>query len=214
MSRIRIIGLALVAVFAMSAVAVSSASAAKPFFTVEKVKFSSKGGSAVLSAAGNEVKCESSENKGATVGAGPEAKKVEKVTVVFKGCKKGAENCQSGTTAGEIKTGVLAGVLGYNKGGKATPSVGLQLTPGSGEKFVKFKCGGLSVEVSGCAQGKVEPLNTLSTEGKLLYSKPNLTEFEPGEGKNPCQLKAFGFLGAEEETSSTITFEKAEKIEA
>jgi hypothetical protein len=212
MSRFRIIACACLAAFALSAVAASSASAALPEFSVIHVKFSTKGGAAKLSAAGEVVSCTESESKEAEITA---AKKVAKVTIHFKGCKKGTETCQSAKVAGEIVTKTVNGEIGYIE--KATKKVGTELKPpNAGEEFVKFKCGGgIETKVTGCALGENTPVNVLATEGKLIYreagGKQQFTKFEGG---GACELKAFGFIGAVEVTESTITTEVADEIKA
>jgi hypothetical protein len=212
MKRIRIVGLAIVAIVAFSVVATGAASAAKPNFTVFPNKFSSKGGKAELKSGSEIVSCTSSENKGGEVTG---EKTAAKVTVKFAGCEKGGKKCSSGTLeAGKINTKVLSGEIGYV--GTEKNKVGLKLKPTTGEEFVNFKCeGGFETKVQGCVIGEAKPLNVLQTTGTLSFresgGKQEFTGFEGGTG---CELLAFGFAKSVEVAESTITFEKAEEIEA
>jgi hypothetical protein len=162
---------ALVAVFALSAVA---ASAAKPQFTKTGVTFASVSGPAVLeAAAGNIVKCESDTIAG-TVTA---AKKVEKVVVHFFNCTcsgggEGHSTIPLGAT-GEIITNSLKGTLGYISTG---PETGLTLEPEVSKGLLtKIVCaiGGLPIalEVKGAVTGVITPLNTLTSTFTLTFTQ-------------------------------------------
>lgn len=196
MIRLRTLGLALVAVFAMSAVAAGSASAktcAELGFTnpclvnaagtgVKGVmKTESKAVSKLETKSGKIVECTS--NKGESTPTTGSAKHVEKATVTFAGCKGEGLKCANQGTE-EIKTNSLEGEIGYISAAEHT--VGLDLWPSSrtakerekGKKeflalFVTFTCGGfVKNEARGSVIGKMTPVgNTLQTTFTLTYSK-------------------------------------------
>ena len=203
--------LALVAVFALSAVASATASAAEPEFgrckneagtfkdsncTVgggtafkwvplaegEKVKFTSTSGEGFLETAnGEKVTCTADTNVGETNGP-----KKDVVTVTFTGCTSSGFKCNSaGAAAGEIKTNKLLSEIGYIN--KAAKEVGLRLKP-EGELFVEFECVGgiVKVKTKGAVIGKYTPVNEMNEKFvlnlKCVAGKKGVQEIEKFEG--------------------------------
>jgi len=151
MKRMRIVGLCLVAAFALSAIGAGSASAlpeigkcvakaggkytnancttkGKGSFefvkSITKKGFTSAGGEGkLLGASGTEIKCTTQSAKGEYKGT-TSFKEVQKVTAKFNGCELPLFKavCQTkGDAAGEITTTVLGGKLSYTSG-KGTKS--------------------------------------------------------------------------------------------
>jgi hypothetical protein len=199
MKRIKIIGLALVAVFAISAVAVASASAAEPEFvwsgTTGKFTAASEGTtkSILQTVGGSKVECSSNTATG-TLKASP-TKEAEKVFINFKGCTSALGECQSGAVKGEVETKEGMATLGYlNKA--ATPhQVGLNVQVAGGgavNLIAEFKCGLVTVKVRNAAIGEISPINAKVKHGckatktclKLIYTeaagKQKFTKFEGG----------------------------------
>lgn len=193
---VRTLGLALVAVLAVGALSVATASAALPEFkaTSFPVTFTAvneevpKLHSSVLGE--KNIECKTSSSAGEV----QNSKEVGKITVTYKECKEeGTSNActTSGHSSGEIATNVLKGRIGYvlPKSGKIT---GVELEPASGTVFAAFTCTGAAnnVTVEGCTIGEATPLNVISTEGHLTFaesSKKQLyTEIEGGVHK-PCE---------------------------
>jgi hypothetical protein len=218
MSRTRIIGLALVAVFAMSAVAASAASAALPEFipTGKKfpVAFTSKSGVSILwTAGGKEIVCQSDTNKGNITGA-----KTDEVTVEFFKCEEPALKVSCGTS-GTIKTNLLASTLGYLNA--ATHKVGLLLEPKTaGALFAEFKCSILTVKVSGSVICEITPVNTVSHTFVLHCRhekvKPFKQEFNKFEGETAThELEALGEkAGFESEDTIALAGTETAEIKA
>jgi hypothetical protein len=250
MKRTKVLGLALVAVFAISAVVSATASAVLPAFfhcsqvakgtgtyptkvacekkekageeprewsitevvAGSKIKFSTKGGTATLKAAGNTVECEESVTPNEDEITGP--KSVTSKAVKFKGCHKGTTECKStGAAAKEIVTKPLVGEIGYLSSSAKT--VGTKLAPSPAGTFVEFTCGTASTTVEGCVVGQDKNVNELTTTSKLIYKElEGHQEFRGFEGATNCELKAFGLFGAVEITEVTMTTAEAVEIRA
>jgi hypothetical protein len=212
MTRIRIIGLALVAVVALSAFASASAFAAPEFKgegAVAGTTFTSTSGAGKME--GTEtIKCSASTSSGEITSATT----VGKVVVTFTGCEDKGKKCKSssGAAAGEIKTVSLKGELGEVASAEAASGVGELLTPESGSKYVSIEsCTLFAVEVTGSVIGEVTPINTLSTEGKLIYTEASKKQtIKKFVGGSTHELSAFGSSGLE--TSNTVTFSKAIEV--
>jgi hypothetical protein len=165
MKRIKLLGLTVVAVFAFSAVAVASASAALP----ELVGVTSKGtvGGTIEGASkaetktvletknGSKVTCNTAKSTG---GKATNTKESTGNKVTFTGCVESifGGKCENTATAGEIVTNTLKGVIGYVEG-SAKKEVGLELTPESTAQFVTFECTGgfAKIEVKGAVIGQL-----------------------------------------------------------
>jgi len=224
MSRIRIVGLTLVAAFAISAVAASAASAAAPEFRhkggeVVKRKFKSTTGVAKLDAAGTVVTCASSSTAaGAEIEAGAEQKKVKGVVVTFKKCESenSKEKCKvhSKGKVEEIKTESLSGELGKVAKAEAADERGLDLKPTTGKIFVTLEGTCLPISPSP-VEGSVigEPTKKEEVKGKLVFAtsggKQAIQKFEGGVKDT---LEVFKIAEATEETTATNTFEEAVEV--
>jgi hypothetical protein len=205
MKRIRIIGLALVAMFAMSAVASATASAALPELVnssgVELVKknFTIKSGAGKLESTLGTVECSSDTGSGKVTGL-----KTDEATVTFKGCKLAGTSttCQSGAEAGVIVTNALKSEVVYIKSTEPK-EVGVKITP-VGTLLAKFSCGTLTFEVSGETTGKITPIN------KFVKTTEHYTlEFNKASG-----LILNGTVPSKLTTTEELTFEEESKINA
>ncbi len=199
MKRIKIIGLALVAVFAISAVAAASASALPEFsgFAAGE-KFKAKAGAGSLDTAGTVGK---QRHVNCTAGGGEgtiEATKTSKTTVKFTGCKAAGGfasiPCKTvGANAEEIVTKALVGKLKYLN--EAKKEVVLVLEPEvAGGLFAEFTCEGLGVtekiKVKGTSIGQLTPVNTLTKTTTLTFKetakasgKQSILEYEEAAKK-------------------------------
>lgn len=198
------------AVLALSAFAVSSASAAapeliragKPGEAVKgEIKGKSSGSTVLETEAGTKVTCESAESKGGTTEGTKEPLKETKGTVVlFKGCTESLfkGKCKSAKpgVAGEIETVALAGIIGFQPGSKTEAD--LELRPekteapleGANGAFVIFECTGgfAKIEARGAVIGMLGKgqFNKSTKSLNLLYEKgakagtQELTEMEGG----------------------------------
>jgi hypothetical protein len=178
MKRIAIMGLALVAVFA---IATASATAAK---TVIKgpAPFTASSGLSKLSTEGlPEIECKTSTASGSLTSATK-----GEVTVTFHECATEGKKCGN-VSPGNIQTKLLETTVGWiNKGTGAAGvdfigKVGGQAGKGA---EAEFECEGLSVAVKGSAIGKSTPTNTMATEGKVTLvgsnGKQEIEKFEGG----------------------------------
>jgi hypothetical protein len=151
-------------VLAFSAVASASASANTLGFKytgmgVNKAKFSGKGGTVSFEGSEGEVwQCGSSTTSGEIGGASGSAK-LAGVFVTFSECKLGAKPCSSvGQASGVMKTGELAGELGYLSETELG-RVGLLLKPKPGAAFMACKSGTITNEFVGGLIGNISPVN-------------------------------------------------------
>lgn len=197
MKRFKIVGLCLIAAFALSAVAASAASAAKPEFQGKVAKeFTSKGEAATLKVKeGITVKCAASTDVGKLNTGTPEggAKKEGTVTVKFTKClAAGVDACHSTSPLGgaeEIITKELAMTLGYIK--KSTSEVGVDL---SAATLAEFECAigtGEKVAVTGSVIGKIEPLNKMTPLFNIKFEEASEKQVpEKFESKAADTLKS------------------------
>lgn len=194
---IRALGLALVAVFLLGAVAAGSASASQPKFEPEgksfPVSFSAKGGGGRLeTVGGTEVQCTGTSVTGAEI-ANEHAVRTIKIT--YTGCTAffGLASCTTSgqKTAGTIVTNELEGELEYI--GASKNEVGVWFWPKAGKAkgnaFATFGCGGTTVTVrNGTSNGGVvcgiSPLNTFTTTSALTCSQSKGIQ-EPSSYWNP-----------------------------
>jgi hypothetical protein len=214
MKRIRITGLCLVAIVAMS-FAASSASAAGPVFytkaaigeTAGPVKFTATIGAAFLEGQKSKTKISCTDTAGGGSGAVGEAtgdKITENNVTTFTGCETNSLKCESGATEGVIVTHVLKGFLG---GISATlPGVRLySQSEGRGGKLANFECGGgiAKVEVTGSVIGSLSgAAGTTPAKGKFAASQ-KLT-FAEAAGLQKYSIFAAG-LGEPVETKEQLT---------
>ncbi|HEX5308043.1 MAG TPA: hypothetical protein VFW38_03075 [Solirubrobacteraceae bacterium] len=200
--HIKILGLALAAMTALTVAAVSSAWGALPEFKGTAIPDSFTSVSTVepkldsyitLTSTEKNILCKAAKGKGEI----SNATSVKKVEVEDTGCvEEGTTNkCgnKPGAASGTITTKVVVGTIGYVE--KATKKVGLALKPEvAGEPFAKFDCEGEAEEVTvrGCTIGEVTPINTPSSKGTLTTAKKGTaheqqwTKFEGGES---CTLE-------------------------
>jgi len=180
MKRISMVGLALVAIFAFS---VASASAAQPVFygvqeiggTVGHVKIEGGLGPAFLEGKTSKAKITCTGGTASGEITGP-TKTVANITA-FTGCESSGLKCESaGAGEGNITTAALDGVLGNVTA--TLPGIRL-FAPGEGGKspktgaLAKFKCGGelVNVEVVGSVIGSLSGAQgTTPAEGKFAAS--------------------------------------------
>lgn len=236
MIRLRMLGLALVAVFALSAVAVASASAALPELVNKEGKeikagkrgFTSEGtgGPYVLETkSGNKIECSTLSNTGKVTGL-----KTDTVKVLFDGCKSVLldEPCTStvpkGKEEGDIETTELASELVYIN--KAKKEVGIVLKPKGTANFTTFECSGIKIEVKGSVIGVITPINKLVTppaKFTLAFTqekgvqKPTEYENEKGEKvKDVLETSVAGgaFEESGENATVTLLYEEAAEIKA
>jgi len=159
-TRIRMIGLALVAMFAMSAIVASAASAALPEQVPATGKFTGTSGASTFETLKEEkVKCTSDAITGEITGA-----KSSKATITFKGCEGLGLKCNSeGAGSGEIVlkvTGELVYIM------KSTKEVGLINTL---EKELTIKCTAFqTLKVKGSTLCPITPVNTKTTKYKVV----------------------------------------------
>jgi hypothetical protein len=191
MKSMKIMGLCLVAAFLVSAVAVATASAAKPEFRFSneesKKAFSSRSGAGILFApTGGEIKCTSDTDLGEIEGASG-TDKVNNVVVIFTGCtfKILGETWKCKTAgapnAEEVRTNALEGQLGYIN--KPAKTVGLVLKPKAPNTVFatlecKTKAGTTTrkVEIKDEIIGAITPVNDLIEPGEhftLTYKVEN-----------------------------------------
>lgn len=224
------LGLALVAVLALSAVAVASASAGKPEYLMKssKVTFTSSGAKATLETeSGAKVVCSANSGSGEITGA----KSSAKVSLTFTGCKENSETGPACTTEGDaegtIKTKSLKGLLAYTYPSKTTAEgreTGNVLSAESGEVMSEFKCSGVPFTVSGSVIGVVTPLNKSVTSGTMTFrqkaGKQEPSEYEAeGSGKGTSALMTttiFGFAPSTsgEEATGSVKFAEAVEVMA
>jgi len=196
MKRIRIVGLCLVAVFAIS-IAASSASAAPVFYTKaaigevgKTVPFTGTLGAAFLEAkGGTKITCTGGTATGEVTGPTTAKNNVTK----FTGCETNGLKCEN-AGPGEIVTKKLQGTLG----GITAALPGLRLFDegeGKGGKLAEFSCAGgaVPVIVKGSVIGSLsgasgtEPANgKFATSNKLSLAEAKgiqkYTKFTEGEG--------------------------------
>jgi hypothetical protein len=227
MKIVRLAGLMLVAVFAMSLVAVSAASAAGPLFltSVKPNPFTGTAlGASVLNtpSAGTSISCAQSSSTGeitSTTLAGP-------IIVHFLECtakNAKAEHCPAMSSGAPLEnliiTTTLHGILGLVLPKPATGSdVGLLLLPTSGTRFVTLlgSCIVTST-VNGSVAGLDETVGVLSKTGKLFLGvtseKQNIKEIDlTNSSKVEPELVAFSGTSTEE-TNQDLTFTGGASVE-
>jgi hypothetical protein len=104
MQRVKVIGLVLMAVFMMSAVAATAASAETLPEFVKELEFEGTSGAGELGLTGANITCTSSN----ILGHKPENKKLGLFFVHFSGCKLGGKGCNS---LGDVKEIILVHVV-------------------------------------------------------------------------------------------------------
>jgi hypothetical protein len=217
MQRIRMAGLALVAVFAIGAIASASASAALPEFKPVPTKFTFTSGKSVLEQKGglSPIECAKDESAGTNEIT---TEKKGKFDVLFLECKVAltGEQCTglNDTTAGSI---LALGEFHLFYINKETKDVGQALLL----QEVHFECAGPFVKlvaVRGCVVGLITPINTKTTKFTLtLAQKGGVNEFTTFE-KESCKLESSinggAFTQSGQSTTESILTEKEAEIKA
>ncbi len=211
-TRIKMLGLALVAVFAMGAVIASAASAALPEQLPSTGTFTGTSGASTFETkSGEKVKCSSDAIAGEITGP-----KTSKSKITFKGCEAFGFKCNSsGAGSGEIVLNVT-GELVYIM--KATKEVGL-LNTLTGE--LTIKCSAFqTLKVKGSTLCPITPVNTKTTKYKVVCKATKGVQepinYEPGselikapitetkgEGLKTFPFEQSGLTGTDELTFST-----------
>jgi hypothetical protein len=228
MKRISMMGLCLVAAFALSALVASSALAAK-HVNSGPLKFTSvnEGAPHLEIKGAGEVLCKadtaSGENTTATTGT---------VTAVFTGCESAKKVCtgvKDGTT-GTITTNLLKVTLGYIKG-KEPFEVGTKFEPNSGTYNAEFECPGspdVFNKVKGSVIGRLSPVSVMEVKSKSDLKKSGteqeVQKFEGGPvahliseisstGKGGPFVEDEGIQNADsEQINSEQEFKKGKKL--
>jgi hypothetical protein len=183
----RLVSLALVVMLVMGLAAVSAASAAEPLFVpVGATLLGDSGLVTLISANGADViHCEGSHASG-TIST---SLLLGNVVIHYLECTtSGASksNCPVSSEGienekGLILTATLHGILGLILPSK---EVGLLFLPVKGSTFTSLNENACTVEtaVSGSVAGLVEPINTPTTKGRILFER------EPGPGNTQAIL--------------------------
>jgi len=218
--------ISLLAVFALSAVAASGASAAKPEFkNHSKIKFTSTSGAGTLETTGGAiVQCKKDTDTGEITGA-----KAGTGKVTFQECYtlgNTADVCTTaGASTGDIETVALDLTLGYASATKGEVGpVGVLFEPEAGKtaNLAEFECevGGskLSGLAKGSVVGEIGPLNKETTEFTItLKGSKGVQELTKFEGKT-IKLEASVNKGpletASEDTTDDLTTATMTEIEA
>jgi hypothetical protein len=239
MKRINVVlGLAVMAVLALSAFAVSSAfaaapeliragSGAKPEVVKGEIKGTSKGNTVLETANKTTVTCTAAKAKG---GKAVTTKETSGTKFLFTGCVESAlgGKCNTkGLKAGEIETSETIGLIGFKKG---TTEVDLELRPKTTTSelkvsFVLFECvGGFAkIEAKGAVIGMfgVGELNTVTKSLKTVFAKgtkageQELTEMEGGfmtVGKLESNLNGGAFENSNQQGEGLTEFEESVEL--
>jgi hypothetical protein len=223
MKRIRIMGLCLVACFAMSVVASSVASAAAPVFYTKAspgevaptVPFTGTLGAAFLEGkSGTKITCTAGTASGEVV----DATTTKNNVTTFTGCETSGFKCNStGQGEGVIVTNVLEGTLGN----VTATTAGVRLFPeatGRGTELAAFACAGgtVPVKVKGSvigalsgSSGKTVAEGKFGTSQKLTFAETKgiqkYTKFLVGQGEaGEEQLESSVSGGAYEKSGQSV----------
>jgi hypothetical protein len=165
--------LALVAVFAMSAVTASAASAAAPEFKPStKQAFTGTSGALAMETSASAIACAKGTSDGEITGAST----VGSVVLTLSGCQaeEGGHLCyfesEGAKNKGEIVTNALDGALGEVASSEATSGVGLLLKPASGKDLadIEGNCV-VTSELEGDVAAEVTPIKTSAKTLKLVF---------------------------------------------
>jgi hypothetical protein len=230
MQRLRLIGIVFVILFALAAVAATTASAENPEIlpvptTTTPLNFTVEGQAASLVPTKEEeksiLKCKKVKMSGSFTSADSGT-----VTVDLEECKGGTANC---STTGDAAGVVLMdkadiNLVDYKVGAELLLGIVIEPLEG-GKNIFKFKCGILGVEVRGAALGKVSGVknNVKTRTAKLDYKRTKgeqeltkcelLKAFCAGkEFKLEQNFGAAGFELAGEEVTADITFAKEAEV--
>jgi hypothetical protein len=218
-SRIGLFGLALVAVFAMSAVIASAASAALPEQSPTTGKFTGVSGKSFFETkSGEKVNCKEDTIKGESTGA-----KTSSSTIAFKGCEAFGFKCNTtGALAGEIVLKVT-GQLVYISETKKEVGLINTLTAELTIKCSAFQ----TLKVRGATLCPLTPVNTktktysvVCTEEKGVQQPTEYFNEKKEKVKAPITetkgegIKNFGYEQSGLSGTDTLTFEVEGEIKA
>jgi hypothetical protein len=203
--------LVLAAVLAVSAIASASASAlpALPELVnskgeAAKVTYTSTSGTSVLeNTSGEKITCTADTDEGKTTGASTSTS-----TVHFTGCTSSGVSCKtSGAKSGEIVTEAEGTLYWINESKK---EAGLALTA----KEKEITCLIIKKKVSGCALGRISPLEKLTSEYELVFKQTKGVqepkEYEDKGEKHVCKTET---SGKESGLTSTDKLKYSEPVE-
>jgi hypothetical protein len=235
MKIVRLAGLVLVAVVAMSFAAVSSASAVEPLFKPKGGAFpvgvTGTSGVSILTANNGVdiIKCEKDVFSGSVVSSLLIGKAVVHYLNCFSSANGGTTFCPintPGAPAGLILTNTLHGILGLILPSRET---GILFLPVVGKTFVSLeeaesttaKCT-IEATISGNVAGLVTPTGKLQTTGEVIFTKEAGTgvgneaildiDLTHGLGLVKPQLTAFLGTGATLEQTEAVTFAEAVEV--
>lgn len=178
-ARIRTIVLALVSVFAMSAVAAAAASAAELEQVPSSGSFTVTGENGVFETHAKEkISCKKISGSGELTGV-----KTDKSKVTFEECTGplGVKCTSSGQTSGKIATEINSELVWLSK---ASLKAGQKLALA---KELSITCSIVKITVRGATLCPVEPVNTKTTTFKLVCKqtggKQEFTEYENEAGE-------------------------------
>jgi hypothetical protein len=222
MKVVRLAGLLMTVLAAMSVVAVSSASAAStnPLFTpVNKQTVTGEGNESVLTSGVLKVACAKNT---IISGAVTSSLLIGNVIIHYLGCSYTAGEATSGCTAksvgggeGLILTTTLHGILGLLL---PTGQTAILFLPQSGKVFTTFalaekegkKCGP-ETKVTGTVNAVVEPVGVLTTTGKVTLTTLKDIHLTHGLGLVQAELVAFSQTSTLVQSDS-ITFSEATEV--
>jgi len=204
MKRMRVMGLCLVAVFAVGAATAASASALPEFTGPFPKAFTSTSKASLFETVGaNKTKCSADTNSGAITG--PQSGEIK---IVFTGCKLGKTPCNTlGVPPGTIATSLLSMRIGYIN--KAKKEVGADLVEPAGLPILEYGCGSsVFVHVVGSVIGRITPINKLVTPSgvfKLKFAQALGVQKIPSLEASPVDILESSFGGPFEVTGLAST---------
>jgi hypothetical protein len=219
----RLFAVALLAIFALSALVASTASAIPKFkLPITSRGFSATSGTSILTANAATpivVTCTSDTSTGTILNDDEIDARVH-----FLGCsvKKGAEGpCtikSVGGGEGLVLTELLVGQLGLLH--QPNGAAGILFKPKTGNIFTKFAatsapCNTVENAVEGSVAGEFSPTGKPQTTGKItlaVTNKKNITLILTLAGIVKPELESFGAITSTEETSDAVTFEESVEI--
>jgi len=177
MKRIKMLGLCIVAIFALSATIVATAQAGK--YNEGPVKVLDQGeGTAELGNSVANIKCESHSASSEVISA----TQANNVVSVYNGCKAAGVPCEN-TGPGQITTEKLKGVINWIK--KSEGRVGADFRPENTapeSRLASFNCAGFAfVRVYGSIIGEITSATNVMTETGHLSFKESGFKNQPEE---------------------------------
>jgi hypothetical protein len=213
MKRIRIVGLALVAMFAFSALVASAAQAAAPEFTVHPDKITKSTTTATYTletVGGSKVTCKAQSNEGEI-----ETAKTGFATITFTGCETTViikVKCETkGAATGEVKTNKLLTTLGVS--GSTTA---IKLAP-EGELFAELECAGAAIKVKGAVVCPITPVGggthtSFSLACAQTKGVQSLTSFEGVAANLETSISGGTYEQSGQSGTGTLTVATANEI--